>query len=129
MGKTYRNYILQILLVVILFLTFIFLNESVRIILAIFLTIYAGITCYLIKKNRVLSIRSRQVTLLMIGIAIIGLVIYYLLGLHFGYVNSNVRFSLWSLGNFTLPVSIIIISSEIIRYRFSMQETKLSKSR
>lgn len=127
MRKLYRNYILQTLLIVMLFLTFIYLEGFFKIFLAIFLGLYAILICYLIKKNKVISIKNKQVTLLMAGMAIIGLTIYYLLGLHFGYAKSDVRFSLWSIGHFILPISIIIISSEIIRFRFSMEQTKISE--
>ena len=127
MKKIYRNYILQVLLVVILFLTFIYLNESIKIFLAIFMIIFATITCFFIKKNRITSIKSRQVTLVMFCMAVIELTLYYLLGLYFGYVKSNVKLSIWSIAHFILPISSIIISSEIIRYRFTMQQTKISK--
>lgn len=127
MRKLNRNYMLQCLLIIILFLTFIFINDSVKNFLAIFLIIYAILLHFTIRKNKVISIKSNQVTILMIAMAIIGLTIFYLLGLYFGFAKSNIKFSLWSIWHFILPITIIIISSEIIRYKFSMQNTKTSK--
>ena len=129
MRRIYRNYILQVILLIILFLTFIFSGEFVKIFLSIFLVIYTIIICKLIKKNKIISIRSRQVFLVMLAMGIIGISIYYLIGLYFGYVRPSVTFSLWTLVRYIIPISTIIITSEIIRYRFSMQEeTKISKT-
>ena len=63
----------------------------------------------------------------MLSMAIIGLTIYYLLGTYYGYLKSNITFGLWSINRFTLPIGIIIISSEIIRYRFAIQQSKITK--
>ena len=128
MRRIYRNYILQVILLIILFLTFINSGEFVKIFLSVFLIIYTIIICKLIKKNRIISIKSRQVTLAMLAFGIIGVSIYYLMGLYFGFARSTVLFSIWGIIRYIIPISIIIVTSEIIRYRFSMQsDTKLSK--
>lgn len=122
-----KKYILQFFLIIILFLIFIFLNGTVKIFLSIIMATYTVITIFLIKKTKAISIKNRQVTIVMGCLAVIGLTIYYLLGLNFGFAKSDVKFSTWSIIHFILPISVIIISSELIRYRFAMTETKLSK--
>lgn len=59
--------------------------------------------------------------------AIIYLAVFYLMGIYFGYYNSTVKLSVWSLCNYIIPITIIIISSEIIRYVFLSQKAKTSK--
>jgi len=54
------------------------------------------------------------------------LVIFYLLGLYFGFVIPKATLSLWTVNRFIIPITIIIISTEIIRKVFLSQNGKIS---
>jgi len=58
--------------------------------------------------------------------ALLYLSIFYLSGLHFGYIRSTVPFSLSSLGKNILPCLIIIIASEIVRHVLVVQKKPLA---
>lgn len=127
MKRIYKNYILQIILILILFLTLLYLKTSIRAILSLFLTIYAIINCYLLKKRKVISMHNRQVTVLMTIFAIANVALLYFLGLYFGFAKSSVSFGWWGIIRYIIPISVIIISSEIIRFVFQAQEGKYVK--
>lgn len=127
MKRIYKNYILQIALILILFLALFYLKTSTRIILSIFLTIYAILICYVLKKRKVISMYNRHVTVLMIIFAIVNVALLYFLGLYFGFVKSSVSFSWWGIIRYIIPISVIIISSELIRFVFLAQEGKYVK--
>lgn len=113
-----RVFILEILLVVILFFALFALNIFTRSILAIIMGIYAVMVAYLLKRRKISSINKKQVTILMIIFAMFYLGMFYLFGLYFGFVKSKIILSFSNLFRFILPISIIIISSELIRRIF-----------
>lgn len=127
MKRIYKNYILQIVLILILFLALLYLKTSTRMILSLFLTIYAIISCYLLKKRKVISMYNRQVTVIMIIFAIANVGLLYFFGLYFGFAKSSVSFGWWGIIRYIIPISVIIISSEIIRFVFLAQEGKYVK--
>lgn len=120
-----KIYIFEILLVVILLFALFVPNIFTRKILAIVLFLYMLIVCYILKKRRIKSINKKQVTILMVIFSFLYIVIFYLLGLYFGFTKSKVMLSIWSIFNFILPLSIIIFSSEIIRNVFLSQKIYL----
>ena len=120
-----KKYIFEILLVVILLFALFVPNIFTRKILAIVLFLYMLIVCYILKKRRIKSINKKQVTILMVIFSFLYIVIFYLLGLYFGFTKSKVMLSIWSIFNFILPLSIIIFSSEIIRNVFLSQKIYL----
>ena len=113
-----KVFILEILLVVILFFALFALNIFTRSVLAITIGIYAVIVAYLLKRRKITSINKKQTTILMIIFAMFYLVIFYLFGLHFGFIRSKIILSFSTIFKFILPISIIIISSEFIRRIF-----------
>lgn len=115
-----------ILLVVLLFALFIS-NMITRLALAGFLVGYAILIYKLLKKRPILSMYHNQVIILMLLLGIVYLIVFYVMGFYFGYYESPVRFSLWSIANYILPITAIIIASEIIRYVCISQKSRLSK--
>ena len=63
----------------------------------------------------------------MLGFAIIYLVLFYIMGFYFGYYENPIKLSFHSLLNHTIPIAIIIITSEIIRRVLLSQKIKFSK--
>ena len=113
-----RVFILEILLIILLFFALFALNIFSRKILALSLGIYAIIVSLFLKKRRFPSINKKQVTTLMVVFSMLYIAIFYLLGLYFGFERSKILFSFRTIIDFILPLSIIIISSEWIRGTF-----------
>ena len=122
-----RVFIIEFILLVVLSLALFVPNIINRKILALILTLFAIVTIFLIKKKTIKSIYKKQVLWLMIGFGVIYLIVFYLMGLYFGYYEAAAKFSFKTINNFILPFILIIVSSEIIRSLLIGQKWKLSK--
>ena len=109
----FKLYVLEILLITILFFALFVSNIFTRVVLSVVLTIFAVITHLIIKKRKINSIHNKQVLILMSVLAVIYVLGYYLLGLYFGYYESSVKLSIWSIFNYIIPLTLLIISSEV----------------
>lgn len=121
-----KTYFLQVLLIIILILALFKPNIVSNMVMAIILFIYMIVVVLMLKKRKILSIYYKQVTVLMVGLAIIYLGLFYLLGVYFGFYKSPVPFGIWGIMHYILPFSVIVISSEIIRYVFLSQKSRMS---
>ena len=110
-----KLYILETLLTAFLFFALFAPNIINRFILSIFLLIISIFTRLILKKRSIDSAYEKQVFIMMLIFAIIYVIAFYASGLYFGYARSKVLLSLWSTYTFIIPISVIIISSEIIR--------------
>ena len=124
---TLKIYIIEIVLLIALCLAFFVPNIFDKKILAIFLTLIAVITKLLIKKKKAMSFNSNQVSWLMVGFAVIYLVVFYLMGIYFGYYKAPTVFGIKTIYNFIIPLTIIIFASEFIRKTLIVQRGKISK--
>ena len=122
-----RLYILEILLLVILFLALFVSNVFNRTVLALVLCVFAFITRVLIKKKKATSFYKNQVAWLMTGFAVIYLIVFYLMGIYFGYYKAPTTFGLATIVKFIVPLTLIIFSSEMIRKTLIVQKGKFSK--
>ena len=95
-----------------------------RLVLAVIMLAYLFLVMRVLRKKELLSIYSKQVTLLMLLFAGVYVGVFYLLGFFFGFVKSKVLFSLWTIGRFIIPLTVIIVSSEIIRHKFLSQKVR-----
>lgn len=121
-----KLYVLQLLLMITLFIALIVANKVNYIILALILLIYAVIISINFKKKKILSTNKKQVNFLMIGFSLIYLGIFYLLGLFiYNFSASPILLGFKSLYRYIIPLIIIIISSEIIRFSFLSQDAKI----
>ena len=89
-----KIYILEILLIIFLFSTFLLQNKISRNSLSIFLFIYMIITCLFLKKRIVFSIHKSQVNLLMLVLSFVYLGFFYFFGLFSGFKMSKTLLSL-----------------------------------
>ena len=122
-----RIYIIEILLIAILSFALFVSNKFDKKLLALVLVLISFVVCMMIKKKKPISIYDRQVTYLMIGFGIIYIIVFYLLGLYFGYYKSTAPFGINTIIHFILPFIAIVISSELLRKRLLMQKGKLSR--
>lgn len=118
-----KVYAVEIMLLIIPFALF-GLNIINRRIIACVLTLSLIIVYLVLKKQKVESAHKKQVTITMIILAITYLVIFYFMGLYFGYYKASVKFGMWGIKNYLLPTVVIIITSEYIRNILLMQNAK-----
>ena len=78
----------------------------------------------LVKKRSIHSINSKQVLLVVSIIAIAIMLIFYLSGVKFGFLKNPYGLSLTNFFKFFLPVSVIIVCTELIRAVFTAQGDK-----
>lgn len=117
-----RIYAIEALLLIFITLALFVLNITNRKTLAILITIFAILTNVIIKKKKSISYYSNQVALLMLGFSLIYLITFYLMGIYFSYYTSPTKFSINTLINFVLPLTIIIVASESIRKKLIIQK-------
>ena len=101
-------------------------NGSGRIIAAILLLPAAIISALLIKKRVALSINSKQVLLLIGVMGLLYFTLYYLSALHFGFTKTGYGLKSSIFFRLILPIAVIIVSSEIIRYVLCAQRDKIA---
>lgn len=122
-----KLYILEFLLLGILFLALFVSKIFTRANLAVVLLIFAVVIKLIIKKKNIISIYKNQAIWLMVGFSLIYLLVFYIMGIYFGYYKSATPFGFNTMLKFVLPLTIIILSSEIIRKTFIIQKGKISK--
>lgn len=83
------------------------------------------LTLVLLKKRGILSINKGTVTLIMVVSALLYVMVSFLLGIYFGFYK-YIGFSMNTFLKFILPISIVIISTEIIRRALLAQSKKLT---
>jgi len=120
-----KVYILQLSLIIILFFALFASNIFNRIVLSIVIFVFMFVCAYLLKRRKANSIYKRQTILLMIVFAAVYIGVFYLLGLYFGFTKARILLSSWSLLNYIIPISIIVVSSEYIRRVFLSQDVKI----
>ena len=103
-----------------------FVPSSSRIVASCLLLPGAAITSFLIKKRISPSKNKKQVLMLISVIGILYLILLYLSGMFFGFSKSIYGFSVKTFLRYTLPIAVIIISTEIIRGVLLAQKNKLS---
>lgn len=122
-----KVYIFELLLIA-LFLFTLFKSTTInKILLAFILCIYTFISYKTFKKRNVVSIYQKESTIVLLVFAILGLGLLYFIGIFYGFYHATIKLSFWSIINYIIPLSAIVISSEIIRYVFISQEGKLTR--
>ena len=119
-----KIYLFLFILLTILFLALFVSNKFTKYSLALILVVFALISKVLIKKKSKIPTYEKEVTLLMIGFTIIYIVTLYLLGLYFGYYKASSTFSINTIVTFIIPLTLIIVSSEVIRKKLLDQKGK-----
>lgn len=120
-----KTYIFEIILLIILFLAISVPKVFNRTLIAITLGIMALILNLFIKKKGTKSIYLKQVSILIIIFSLIYLGTFYLLGLYFGFNQNVFTFSFKTIYKFIIPITLIIVFSELIRHRLLFQDAKI----
>ena len=123
-----RLYLIELALVIFLLLAMVFSNIFTRQVIAIVLLVFMAISIKFIKNDKLEPINKKQIIILLTSIAVIYVALIYILGIFTGFYNATVKLSLWSIINYIIPYTVIIISSEIIRKNILLKEDKESKA-
>ena len=121
-----RIFALEILLILILFFALFASNIFTRSVLALAVSIYAGIVIYTLKAKKVSSINKTQAMYLMIIFSMFYIGIFYLFGIYYGFERSKILFSISTIFKFIIPITLIIVSTEIIRRVFLLYKVELN---
>lgn len=120
-----KIYAFELLLIIFLFFAIFASNMFNRITLAIILFIYTIVVCGIFKNRKINSIYSKQIFIWMIIFALVYVSLFYLMGLYYGFRHAKILFSIETLFKYIIPIMVIIISSEVIRKIFLMQNGKV----
>ena len=90
--------------------------------LLIVLPIYSFLSLFYIKKRKILSIHKKEILGLITVISVVYIMLFYLLGLKFGFHKTLYPLTTKNFFVYILPTIIIIISIELIRYVFVIQD-------
>lgn len=121
-----KMYTIQITLILFLLLAMFLGNVFTRQIIAVVLLVFMIISLVLIRTNTIKPLDGKQVTILLGAFGTIYIAIIYILGIFTGFYNSTVKLSVWSILNYIIPYTVIIISSEIMRRTLLLKEDKVT---
>ncbi len=117
-------YIISWCMLALLTLAFILPLVSGRIAGALILLPAAAITSILLKKRSIFSINSKIVLLIMGVMGLLYVSVYYMTGFVYGFYYALVKLSVSSFFKYILPITVIIIASEIIRSVLLAQDNR-----
>jgi signal peptidase I len=119
------EYIFSISLCIILFFNLFVLNIfNNKYVFAIFLLIYLVVVLKFIKPKKADSINKKKVILFMTIFAILYIIFLYIVGIFVGFYENPVGFNLKGIYKWILPLSAIIVATELIRNLFLTRENK-----
>ena len=120
-----KLYGLELLIIVIFFFALFASNILDRMVIAVLSLLLFVIVTINLKKKGIISIYDKQVTIAMVMFGLLYVGVFYLLGVHFGFYQSKIVLSMWSIIRYIIPISMTIICSEFIRHKFLVQKRKL----
>lgn len=119
------EYICSVCLCVILFFNLFVLDIfSNKIIFAGFLLVYLIVLLAFVKGKKVSNKDKKKVAILMAAFAGLHILFLYIVGIFAGFYKNSISFSVSELFNRILPISVIIIISELIRWIFVTKEDR-----
>lgn len=80
-----------------------------------------------LKRNRILKTNKKKITIILAAFAILYVALYYMLGLYTGFYGQTNKFGLKTIINYIIPVTTIIVSTEIIRDKLLINDSTKSK--
>ena len=118
-----KLYLFEVILLIILFVALIVSNNMTQPVLAFLLFIYMLLIKNTFKRKHKTPLYEKEITLLLLGFAILYVGSFYLIGLLFYTFNKQtIVFGINSIIQFIIPTIIIIVSSEIMRNILLVQD-------
>lgn len=96
-----------------------------RIVGAVVLIPATVLACMLIKKRNALSINTKEIIMIMAVTGLVYVTLYYVSALHFGFTKTGYGIKADIIFRLTIPIAIIIVTTEIIRYILQAQKNKI----
>ncbi len=121
-------YLLETILLMILFFALFMPTIFTRLCLAIILILYLIFTNVYIKKKNIVSIYKRDVSKVLLIFGLIYVMFFYTTGIFVGYYKTYISLNLETIFKDIIPIVFIVITSEKLRNIFlSQDKVKLSK--
>lgn len=118
-----KLYFLEIILLVVLFIALFVSTSVTRVMLSMLLLMFSFWIKTFLTKDRLISHISKETTILMICMGILYVGVFFLFGyIAYSFNKQIITFSVQTFINYILPLSIIIVTSEIIRFAFLSQD-------
>lgn len=95
--------------------------------MAAFLAVVAVCLTYGLNTSRILKTNYKKVTVIISIFAILYVALFYTMGMYVGFYNSSYPLNSKNIINYVIPLTIIIVSTEIIRSRLLMDQSKKTK--
>ena len=118
---------IEIILIVILAICTLSSLTINKFITAGLLLVAAIVVSLLLKRNKILKANKQKILIIMVVFGILYVALYYMIGLYTGYYNQVNRFGLKTIVNYIIPITIIIVSTEIIRSKLLLNDSTKSK--
>lgn len=124
-----KLFIFETIIIFVLFISLLFQNNLSRWIITIIISCCSIASYKLLKNRKTKSHHKRVVLILMILFGFIYLGLLYSMGIYYGYVQSKILFSFNTLVEIIIPISIMIVFSEIMRNVFLSQDLNILVSK
>ncbi len=109
----------------VLLISFLFDNTG-RIVAAVIMAAVCALMVFLIKKRGIPNYMYSEVAMVVAVIAAVYVMLYYVMGIGFGFVKSNYGEAMKVILQYILPVSAIIVCSEVVRTIVRAQEDRFA---
>lgn len=121
------EYVCSIVLCTVLFFNLFVLNIfSNKHVFAIFMLLYFIIAKMFVKFKKVDSKYKKNIITLMTVFSIIYILVFYVIGIFVGFYRNPITFGVKEIFNRILPVSVIILLSELTRNIFIVRENRVT---
>ena len=121
-----KLYFSEIILMLVLFIALFVSNRISRIALSIILLIFTCLIRFTSKKRRIIKHISKEVAFLMAGLGLIYVGVFYAFGfIVYKFSRQAITFSISTILRYIIPLTIIIVCSEYIRYWLLSQDGRI----
>ena len=117
-------YTVSISIFAILFFALFIPANNIKLVFLPIVIILAIVAHRFIKKRTVLDMNKNTVSFLMLLIGVLFVVLLYMTGIGFGFYRSTYRLTTYTVFSYIIPISLIIVSIELIRSVLLQQRNK-----
>ncbi len=122
-----KNYVFEIILLILLVSCTFFISAYTKYIVSAITFLVYILSLFFVKKKLVPYTNKKQVYYIMIIFGILYVALYYVLGIYVGFYNALNRFNFLTFYAYILPITIIIVCTEKLRFKLLASNKKLSK--
>ena len=128
MSKNHKKiYLIEIILIAIFAICTLFSLTINKIFTAGMLVVSAIVVSLLLKRNVILKTNKKKILIIMVVFGIIYIALFYMLGIYTGFYHQTNSFGIKTLFKYIIPITMIIISTEIIRNKLLLDSSTKSK--